>query len=270
MNGLNGKTNEELLELYQQTNSLDVKQELALRYLYVVKSIAIQMRDVYVSFTQLEDIVHEGVITLMSALDKFDFDKNVKFETYVSKRIRGMIIDIARKQDWVPRSVRKNFRDISEMTAEYYGKHGQMPTDSEVVEKLNMDMEKYQDVMGKSNLFSILSLDMVLEETSEKRRTTQIPSADSDGQPEAHYLQEEFKGILADGIRSLKENEQMVVSLYYVEELNMKKIAEVMQISEPRVSQVHSNAIRKLKKYIQETADIADKKEEESYVSRVL
>lgn len=264
------KTNEELLLLYEKTGTLDIKQELAMRYLYIVKSIAIQMRDVYVSFTQLEDIVHEGVIVLMSALDKYDSSKNVKFETYVSKRIRGMIIDIARKQDWIPRSVRKSFRDINDAAAAYYGMHGQMPSDTAVAEKLNMDMDKYQEVMNKSNLFSVLSLDMVLEETSEKRRTAKLPSADQSSQPEAHYLEEEFKGILANGIRSLKENEQIVISLYYMEELNMKKIAEVLQVSEPRVSQIHANAIRKLKVYIEEHADMGKEKEEVAYVSRVL
>ena len=95
---LNTKTNEELLALYRESGDLDIKQELTLRYLYIVKAIAVQMRDVYVGFTQIDDIINEGVIVLMKALDKYNFSKNAKFETYVSWRIRGMIIDIARKQ----------------------------------------------------------------------------------------------------------------------------------------------------------------------------
>ena len=107
-----GKTNEELLKLYKETGNLDVKQEIVMRYIYLVKSIALQMRDIYLSFYQVDDIINEGVIAIMSAIDKFDMDKNVKFETYISKRIKGMIIDLARKQDWVPRSARKSIRDI--------------------------------------------------------------------------------------------------------------------------------------------------------------
>ena len=89
-----GRTNEELLELYQMTGDAEIKKELTLRYLYIVKSIAVQMRDVYLGFTQVEDIINEGVIVLMKALDKYDVSKNARFETYVSRRIRGMIIDI--------------------------------------------------------------------------------------------------------------------------------------------------------------------------------
>ena len=97
------QSNEELLQLYKETGSLEVKQEIVMRYIYLVKSIALQMRDIYLSFSQVDDIISEGVIAIMSAIDKFDVDKNVKFETFISKRIKGMIIDLARKQDWVPR-----------------------------------------------------------------------------------------------------------------------------------------------------------------------
>ena len=94
------KTNEELLKLYKETGSLEIKQEIVMRYIYLVKSIALQMRDIYLSFSQVDDIISEGVIAIMSSIDKFDVDKNVKFETFISKRIKGMIIDLARKQDW--------------------------------------------------------------------------------------------------------------------------------------------------------------------------
>ena len=93
------KSNEELLQLYKETGALEVKQELVMRYIYLVKSIALQMRDIYLSFSQVDDIISEGVIAIMSAIDKFDMDKNVKFETFISKRIKGMIIDLARKQE---------------------------------------------------------------------------------------------------------------------------------------------------------------------------
>lgn len=248
---LKNYTNEQLLETYKKTNELEVKQELALRYLYIVRSIAIQMRDVYVGFTQVDDIVHEGVIVLMSAIDKFDVEKNVKFETYIAKRIRGMVIDIARKQDWVPRTIRKSAKDITEASMELYKQTGKTPTSAEIAAHLNMDIDKFQSIMGKSNLFSVLSLDIILEETSERNKSVKMPAAVDSDQPEQHYLENEFKEILKSGIMSLKENEQLVVSLYYIEELNMKEIAGVLKVSEPRVSQIHANAIRKLREYIE-------------------
>ena len=113
-------TNEELLRKYKETNDLSMKQELVMRYVYIVKSIALQMRDVYLSFAQVDDMINDGVLAIMNALDKFDFEKNVKFETYVSKRIRGMIIDLARRQDWIPRSVRKSAKEIDNATMELY------------------------------------------------------------------------------------------------------------------------------------------------------
>ena len=117
-NSYSEMTNEELLKKYQDTRELAVKQELVMRYVYIVKSIALQMRDVYVSFAQIDDMVNEGVLVIMNALDKFDFEKNVKFETYIFKRIRGMIIDLARRQDWIPRSVRKSAKEIDNATIE--------------------------------------------------------------------------------------------------------------------------------------------------------
>ena len=139
---LSSLTNEELLTEYQRTGKLDVKQELVMRYVYIVKSIAIQMRDVYISFAQIEDIVNEGVLVIMSALDKFDPEKNVKFETYISKRIKGMVIDMARKQDWIPRSVRKNARDIDEVTTKLYNELGRYPTPEEVAGYFHMRVGK--------------------------------------------------------------------------------------------------------------------------------
>ncbi|CUX49437.1 sigma-70 family RNA polymerase sigma factor [Clostridium sp. C105KSO13] len=263
-----GYTNEELLSLYQETKEPELKKELALRYLYIVKCIAIQMRDVYTGFTQMEDIVNEGVLMLMTAIDKFDEGKNVKFETYASRRIRGMIIDIARKQDWIPRTLRKNLRDINEVSMKFYSGHGRYPTMEELAERMEMEPQKIRSIMGKANLSSVLSLDMVLEETSDRYRAIQIPSDKRESQPEENFLDQEFKNTLAKGIRSLKEKEQTVISLYYIEELNMKQIASIINVSEPRVSQIHAAAVLKLRKYIEKLSRGEEK--EETYVSGII
>lgn len=245
------RSNEELLALYQETGSAEIKRELTLRYLYIVKSIAIQMRDVYLGFTQVEDIVNEGVIVLMKALDKYDPTKNAKFETYVSRRIRGMVIDIARKQDWVPRTVRKSFKEIQEKAAEMYARDGQEPSWEALADEVGMKVGKLQNIMGKMNMFSILSLDTIMEETQEKQKVSGLLATDFTKQPEEKYLEVELRQVLKEGVQTLKEKEQMVISMYYVEELNMKEIASILNVSEPRISQIHSNAIRKLKEYLQ-------------------
>lgn len=248
---IESKTNEELLLEYKRTKDLQIKQELVLRYIYVVRSIAIQMRDVYISFSQIDDIINEGVLTLMRAIDKYDVDKNVKFETYISKRLRGMVIDLARKQDWVPRSVRKNAKDMDQAISDLHNQLGRLPQPQEIADYLNVSLEKYQDISGKTNLYNMLSLDLFIDQSSENKKSVSMPSADEKEQPEEFYLEGEFREELMRAIKSLKENEQKVISLYYVEELNMKEIAAIMEVSEPRISQIHSHAVQKLRLYME-------------------
>lgn len=260
------KTNEELLRMYKETGSLEIKQEIVMRYVSLVKSIALQMRDIYMGFSQVDDIINEGVIAIMSAVEKFDLDMNVKFETYISKRIKGMIIDLARKQDWVPRSTRKNTKDIEDAVTVLYNKLGYYPSVQEVTEYLKITPEKYQESMRKAALFNILSLDMVLAEAQESKSRVRLPQGEEGEQPENKLLEKEVSEELAEGITQLKEKEQLVISLYYVDELNMRQIAEVLDVSEPRVSQIHTNAIKKLRKYMQKY----NEERESSNVSRIL
>lgn len=243
-------SNEQLWQLYQQDKDIQIKQEIALRYTYVIKTIALQMKDVYSSFAQVEDIVQEGVIVLMSQIDKFDVSKNVKFETYLSRRIRGMIIDIARKQDWGSRNVRKNMKSIEAAVSHLTEQTGQMPDPKTVAEYLDIPYDKYCEIVRKNDQMSVVSLDMVLEQAQEKQNI-KLPQAKKEDQPEESLEKKELLYILKNGIDRLKEKEKIIISLYYVEELNMKEIAKVMDISEPRVSQIHSAAIKKLKEYIQ-------------------
>lgn len=245
------KSNEELLLEYKNTGELAVKQELTLRYVPIVKRVAIQMRDVYVSFAQIDDIINEGVLAIMSAIDKYDPDKNVKFESFIAKRIRGLVIDIARKNDWVPRGARKNARNIDNIVNSLYNELGREPTDQEVAETMNISKEQYYDELKKSNLYHVLSLDMVLDEDSDKSWTGLMPSGDIKDLPEQQFLDGEMKAHLRDGIKTLRENEQLVISLYYQQDINIKSIAKILNVSEPRVSQIHGNAIKKLKKYME-------------------
>lgn len=250
-NVMEDKTSEELLAEYKKTKDQKIKQELVLRYVYIVKNIAMQMRGVYVSFTQVDDIINEGVIALMAAIEKFDISKNVKFETYISKRIRGLIIDIARSQDWVPRSVRKSAKEIDNATNYLFNEFGRFPTDKEVANHLHISMEKYQEDLGKTNLFNFLSLETLLEEASGNKKAIHPLNTNSDTIPEQHLTNSEFELEIKKALETLRQNEQMVISLYYRKELSMKEIAEVLHVSEPRISQIHANAIRKLRIYVE-------------------
>lgn len=241
---------DELLALYKQTGRMELKNPLVLRYIGLVKSIALQICGIYSSFAQLDDIVNEGVITLMSAIDKYDPDMGTKFETYVSKRIRGMIVDIARKHDWLPRSVRKRAREIDQAVSELYEQTGRFPSDKEAAAFLGITEERYREDLANLNLSNILSLEALLE-GNEDANSVQLPATDRWSQP-GHALQDdEFRQMLIEGISNLSQREQKVLSLYYEQELNMREIAKVLEISVPRVSQIHSKAIAKLRLFME-------------------
>ncbi len=246
---LEEKTNEELLEMYRAEGRIEIKQALVLRYLYIVKTIANQMRNVYTGSLQMEDIINEGVIAIMKGIDRYDPERDNKFETFISRRIRGMIIDLVRKNDWMPRDFRKQVKAMEEQQAVLGRKLGRLPSDEEVASAMGMDIRKYRKLQRMSVMMNVLSLDMITDDEGE-HQSLQLSSGDVESQPERAFLKVESRQVLAEAINSLKEKEKMVVSLYYVEELNMGQIAQILGVSEPRISQIHSSAIRKLKAYM--------------------
>lgn len=243
---------QELLRLYKETGDEALKWPVVLRYTDLIKSAAIQVRGVYSSFAQVDDIVNEGILTLLNAIDKYDPGKGVKFETYVSKRIRGMVIDLARKQDWIPRTVRQRGREIDKAISELTALLGRHPTEGEVAEKLGITKERYQKDIAGIALSSILSLDMLMDAREADDFRVEVPSRDAETQPEKALETQELQQILAEGIQMLSRNEQIVLSLYYEKNLHMKEIAQVMDLSSPRISQIHARAIQKLRDHMEQ------------------
>ncbi len=242
---------QDLLRLYKETGDEALKWPLVLRYEGLIKSAAMQIRGVYSSFAQIDDIINEGILTLLSAVDKFDPDKGVKFETYVSKRIRGMVIDLARKQDWIPRNVRKRAKEIDTAAAELSAVLGRAPTDDEIACHLGITQERYQKDAANIALSNVLSLDVLMDTREASGYQMEVPSSDLQSQPEAVLQEREMQRTLAAGISQLRENEQIVLSLYYERNLHLKEIAQVMELSEPRISQIHTRAIQKLRTYME-------------------
>ena len=238
----------ELLARYKQTGDEQLKWAIVLRYEHIVKCVAMQVRGIYSGFAQVEDIINEGLLTLLKAVDKFDPDKGVKFETYVSKRIRGMVVDLARKQDWMPRSVRKKAKDIEEVTNTLANELGRYPTATEVAQRLNVTEEKYQRDLACIAMNNVISLEALVDTGELENTRFELPTHDTSVMPDYMLESQELKDILANAVSGLQENEQIVLSLYYVENLLLKDIAHVMNISEPRVSQLHTRAIGKLRK----------------------
>ena len=240
----------DLLALYKRTGDEALKWPLVLRYEGLIKSAALQIRGVYSSFAQVDDIVSEGILTLLSAIDKFDPDKGIKFETYVAKRIRGMVIDMARKQDWLPRNIRQRAKEIDAAVSNLANELGRFPTDQEVAQRLGIPTDKYQKEAARVALSNTLSLDALMDARDMEGYHFEVSSEDPKLQPETVLEDRELQETLAGGISSLQENEQIVLSLYYEKNLHMKEIAQVMGVSEPRISQIHSRAIQKLREHM--------------------
>ena len=243
-------SNEELLMAYKQTGDDRYKWPLVLRYKELIKSAALQIRGVYSHLAHVDDIVSEGILTLVSAVDRYDPEKGVKFETFIAKRIRGMVIDVARKQDWLPRSLRKRTREIDEAVTRLYTELGRNPSDQEVAQFLGMTVEKYHKESAGVALGNILSLDALIDMREQDMGWFEMPARDAKEQPEVVFQERELHEMLTKGIGELRENEQIVLSLYYEKNLHMKEIAQVMDISAPRVSQIHARAIEKLQKHM--------------------
>lgn len=251
----------ELLKIYKETGDEQVKWEIVLRYEHVVKRAAMQVRGIYSGFAQIEDIINEGLITLLKSIDKFDPDKGVKFETFVSKRIRGMVVDLARKQDWVPRNVRKRAKDIDEVTMALANDLGRYPTNAEIARELQITEERLQKDIASIVTNNVVSLEALMDANEFETMHFEIASRDESGLPDYVLEEQEVKSVLAAAIAELQENERIVLSLYYVENLLLKDIAQVMQVSEPRVSQLHTRAVGKLRKQMMDYYNISQPEE---------
>ena len=163
---LKEKTNEELFDLYQKDQS---KQELTLRYVYIVRAIAVQMHNLYSGIMQMEDIINEGVIAIMKGIDRYDPEKDNKFETFISRRIRGMVIDLVRKNDWMPRDYHRQNKSIETARLHLAETLKRQPTDEEIARHLQMDLKKCQKIQRMSAMVNVLSLDMMTGDDDERQ-----------------------------------------------------------------------------------------------------
>lgn len=233
---------EKLWEQYALTKDINIRNHLVERYSYLVKIIALKIRGIYQQFGEVDDVVNEGIIALIDVIDKYDIKKNVRFETYASIRIKGAIIDYVRKQDWTPRKVKNDAKIIREAQKELSLKLGREPEDAEVAKHLEIDIDKYNQMMNSSLKTSIISFEVLVGEANLRE------NANSTGYelPEKVVETKELHKVLKDSINKLNEKEKLIISLYYKEELKLKDIAGILEISNSRASQIHTAALEKL------------------------
>ncbi len=235
----------DLWKQYSVTRDPAIREKLIIEYSHLIKFIAGRLNIYFGSNVEYDDLVGYGVFGLIDAIDKFDINKGVKFETYASLRIRGAVIDSIREMDWVPRSLRQKNKELEKVYWEIENELGHSATDSEVAEKMGISLDEFYKLLNDVNVSSMVSLEEFLEQNYEVG--LDIPLESKQDKPEKHMEFTEIKEILGDAIDKLPEKEKTVISLYYFEELTLKEISAIMKVSESRVSQLHTKAIFRMK-----------------------
>lgn len=237
----------ELFRIYKETGDIETRNKLVLTYMDIVRYAAISTRNMYQKYADPEDIVNEATVALMNAVDSFDPDKNIKFETYASIRVRGAIIDYIRKQDIIPRNVRRFAREYDRAYSELYAQLDREPTSAELSVHMGIPEEKLESLTARSAAAQTLSFEEMVFEGG-----YDIPDSEKNNsaawQPEQRLLNGEMHGMLVRAVDALGERERLVISLYYYEKLKYAEIAEVIGVSESRVCQIHSAAVAKMRK----------------------
>jgi len=220
------------------------REELVLKYAplvkYILERIAIRLP---MNITK-EELNSAGILGLFDALDKFDAGMGIKFETYAEHRIRGAILDELRKMDWLPRSIREDIRRIENAIISARNKLGREPEDFEVAKEMSIDMDTYHKLIGRAKGVSLFSLDDPMLNGTPSVFAKQVSDGPS---PLDHLTRKEMKEIISEAIACLPKKEQLVLSLYYYDELTLKEIAKVLDLTESRISQIHSKAIISLR-----------------------
>ena len=236
-----------LWEEYARTKSPEVREKIILEYAPLVKVVAGRL-SMYLGYNvEYEDLVSYGIFGLIDAIDKFDFLKDVKFETYASLRIRGSILDQIRKMDWIPRTIRQKQKKIDAVIREIETRYGRSATDEEISAGLGISGEEYLDWQSQMKITNVVSLNEFLEQGSEvPNESAQSRSSQFDS-PEAVLEREEIKKMLMESLELLTEKERKVIVLYYYEDLTLKEISNILGVSESRISQLHTRALQKMR-----------------------
>ncbi len=236
----------QLWEDYFRTRNQALRNELVMHYTGLVRIIALRMRGVYKNYAQLDDVVNQGIIALIDAVEKYEPERGIKFETFASIKVKGSIIDYIRAQDWIPRRLRKLSNDLELTHARLCTELDRQPTNAELAKAMTLTTEQLDRVMEQTYNFNILSYEEVVWQ--KLSAVSGEPTDDNvEDSPEGALLENELKEQLAGAIDSLNERERTVISLYYYEKLKLKEIADVLGVSESRACQIHSAAIVKMK-----------------------
>ena len=221
------------------------KDQLVQQFAPLVKRIAHHLMSRLPSSVQVEDLVQNGMIGLLDAIDRFEAGMGAQYETYAAQRVRGAMLDGLRENDWLPRSLRRDFRQIEKAIAQLEQENGRPPSENELARALGVSLAEYQKMLQDARGHQLISLEDLVEEGDEDFLERHL--CDTSGDPLAILEDENFKRMLVQGIELLPEREKMMMALYYEQDLNLREIGEVMGVTESRVCQLHTQAVARLR-----------------------
>jgi RNA polymerase sigma factor for flagellar operon FliA len=238
-----------LWQAFKRKRDKATRDRLILTYAPLVKYVAGRLGSGLPAHVDEGDLVSYGLLGLIGAIERYDPDRDIKFETYAISRIKGAIIDELRALDWVPRSVRARAREIERSIGELEAKLGRAPTDEEIAGKIGISVDELEESLTDISRSSIAALDELWSVSGEGDQVSLLDTIEDETgpRPEAALDETEMREALADAISRLPEREKLVVTLYYYEELTLREIGEVLGVTESRVSQLHTKAILRLK-----------------------
>lgn len=232
---------------YDKSRTPELREKIILEYASLVKLVAGRL-SMYLGYNvEYDDLVSYGIFGLIDAIDKYDYAKEVKFETYASLRIRGAILDQIRKMDWIPRTIRQKQKRIDAVCKDIETRLGRSATDEEIASELGISDDEYLEWQSQMKITNVVSLNEYMEQGAEvPAEGNQFTTARFDS-PEENIEKEELKKVLEESLEQLTEKEKKVILLYYYEDLTLKEISNVLEVSESRISQLHTRALQKMK-----------------------
>jgi RNA polymerase sigma factor for flagellar operon FliA len=237
--------------MYTIHGKKDQKDELLSKHAVLVKKLAYQLKAKLPPSVELDDLIQAGMMGLLDAINRYEDTHGAQFETYAAQRIRGSMLDELRSADWLPRSVRKNMRDVEVAISQLEQQLGKPPTENEVAKKLQLSLDDYYDMLGDCSGHQLIYYEDFHESEGGEHFLDRF-NTDAKGDPIKNLLESDFREALVGAITALPEREKILMGLYYEQELNLKEIGAVMNVSESRVCQLHSQAVARLRSNLKE------------------
>lgn len=230
--------------MYKASGKLD-KEQLVMQYAPLVKRIAYHLMAKLPASVQAEDIIQNGMLGLIDAINRYEEGLGAQFETYAVQRIRGAMLDGLRENDWLPRSLRRDMRKIESAVNSLEQQYGRQPTETELAQALSMTLGEYQKMLQEARGYQLVYFEDFGDGDEEDFLERHVASAEAD--PLAALMDKNMRDVLVRAIEDLPDREKMVMGLYYEREMNLREIGEILGVSESRVCQLHSQAVARLR-----------------------